>query len=168
MPDIIDKATGEVTTWSESDYLAERDRLLMAHQAAETALAVAKASEMTARKAAVDFCFDQYNNSGTERIELGNGYQAKAVKKVNYGWVKALDGVKVDRKKIEAALNQIEALGNEGPFIAERLIKWSPELSLTEYNKLAPQYKAIIDPVIVTTDGAPTLDIIAPKEKKVA
>jgi len=166
MKQIINKQTGEVKNYTDNEFEAERNRLLILWDESKKALEVAKETEMTARKKAVEFSFDQGKNSGTERIELGNGWQAKAVKKVNYGWVKTEDG-KLNKNAIEIALQKIETIGGQtGELIAERLVKWTPDLSLTEYNLLSQEYRAIIDEVIVTTDGAPSLEIIAPKSPK--
>jgi hypothetical protein len=163
---ITDKLTGEIKQYTQEAFVIERDRLLLSWQRSQEALAAAKETEADLRRQCVDFAFDPNKNSGTERIALGNGYEAKAVKKINYGWVKTPEGDKVDKKRIERALDAIEACGNEGVFIAERLIKWTPDLSLTEYKTLADQYKKIIDEVIVTSEGMPTLEIVAPKGKK--
>mgnify|MGYP001561094370 CR=1 FL=1 len=161
---IANKETGEIKNYTEEEFVSERDRLLLAWEESKTALEVAKEKEMQLRKKVVDFAFDQNKQSGTERIELGNGWQAKAVKKVNYGWIKS--GDKVDKAAIDKALAKIEKLGGAvGELIAERLVKWTPDLSLTEYKQLDEKYKKIIDEVIVTSDGAPTLEVIAPKAK---
>lgn len=149
---------------SQEDTIFYRDYLLTTWQAKKAELEVAKEQEMIWRKKAVDFAFDDEKDSGTERIDLGNGYQAKAVKKLNYGFIKTAEG-KLDKQKIDDALSEIEATGPVGVLTAERLVKWTPDLSLTEYKQLPESFKKIIDAVIVTTDGAPTLDIIAPKSK---
>lgn len=166
MHQITNKETGEVKNYSDAEFEAERTRLLVEWEAQKAALEVAKEKEMTARKAVVDFAFDQNKTSGTERIELGNGYQAKAVKKINYGFVKDAEG-KLNKRAIDKALEKIEKIGGAvGELIAERLVKWTPDLSLTEYKQLDEKYKKVIDEVIVTTEGAPTLEIIAPKAPK--
>lgn len=56
--------------------------------------------------------------------------------------------------------------GEAGELIAERLIKWTPELSLTEYKQLSDKYRKIIDDVITASEGMPTLEIVEPKAKK--
>lgn len=164
MIQITNKETGEVKNYTEAEFIAERDRLLLAWEESKKALEVAKEKEMEQRKAVVAFAFDPNKESGTERIELGNGYQAKAVKKVNYGFVKTEDG-KLNKAAIDKALSKIEKTGPAGELIAERLVKWTPDLSLTEYKQLPEKLKSIIDEVIVTSEGAPTLEIIAPKSK---
>ena len=165
MIQITNKETGEVKNYTEAEFIAERDRLLLAWEESKKALEVAKEKEMEQRKTVVAFAFDLNKESGTERIELGNGYQAKAVKKVNYGFVKTEDG-KLNKAAIDKALSKIEKTGPAGELIAERLVKWTPDLSLTEYKQLPEKLKSIIDEVIVTSEGAPTLEIIAPKAPK--
>lgn len=148
------------------EWLAERDRILAAWEASKVTLEQAKADEMDLRKQFVKFAFDNEKLSGTERIDLANGYQAKAVKKLNFKFV-APEGVKVV-DAVDKALTEIEALGGEAPFIADRLVKWTADLSVGEYNKLGEsetgrKVKALIDGVIETTEGAPTLEIVEPK-----
>ena len=164
MIQITNKETGEVKNYTEAEFVAERDRLLLTWEESKKALEVAKEKEMEQRKAVVAFAFDPNKESGTERIELGNGYQAKAVKKVSYSFIKT-EGGKLNKAAIDNALSKIEKTGPAGELIAERLVKWTPDLSLTEYKQLDEKFKKIIDEVIVTSEGAPTLEIIAPKSK---
>jgi hypothetical protein len=164
MRQIIDKTTGAITEYTDAEYEKKRDELLIAWQNSKVALEQAKELEMQLRKQVVDFAFDPNKQSGTERVQLGNGYEAKAVKKLNYGFVKNSDG-KLDKAAIDKALSKIEKDGPAGELVAERLVKWTPDLSLSEYKLLSEKHKAIIDSVIVTTEGAPTLEIIEPKNK---
>jgi hypothetical protein len=161
---------GNLISWNqpltETDKLTWRDHLLALWEASKAALEAAKTAEMDLRKRVVDFSFDPNKKAGTERVELANGYELKAVKKINYGFVKREDGQGVDKNKIDEALAKIEAEGPVGELIAQRLIKWDPSLSLTEYKQLSPIHKAVIDAVIVATDGAPSLEIVPPKGSK--
>lgn len=152
------------------EWLAERDRLLAKWEADKAALEKAKADEMESRKAFVKFAFDNEKLEGTERIELNNGYQAKAIKKLNYCLVSPIEGVSVV-DAVDLALTEIEALGPEGKFIADRIVKWSADLSVSEYRKLdeipnGEKIKSIIDRVVETREGAPTLEIVPPKGSK--
>jgi len=166
MHQIINKQTGEVTNYTDEEFIAKRDTLFMQWQDSKAKLDAAKETEMLLRKEVVDFAFDQNKDKGTENIDLGNGWKAKAVKKINYGFVKNAEG-KLDKKAIDEALIKIETLGGAvGELVAERLIKWTPDLSQTEYNQLQPQFRAIIDEVIVTSEGSPTLEIVSPKAPK--
>lgn len=165
MKTVTNKITGAVKQYTDEEFIAERNRLLMIWQNERQTLEIAKEREIEARTAAVEFAFDQAVLKGTERIELGGGFIAKAVKKLNYSFVKNDDG-KVNRNAIEKALLKIEKEGAAGELIADRLVKWNPDLSLSEYNLLSEKHKKIIDEVIITTSGTPTLEIIPPKAPK--
>lgn len=162
---VTNPETGEVRNFSEAEYMAERDRLLVDWQAKKAALEVAKEAEMAARKLAVMFMHDPSKSGTTENVELGGGYKATMKVPVRYGFIQNAEG-RTDKAKIEKALAKIEKDGEAGELIAERLIKWTPELSLTEYKQLPDKYRKIIDEVIITSEGTPTLEIKEPKAKK--
>jgi hypothetical protein len=132
------------------------------------ALADAKEKEMELRKYIVARAFPN-PNEGMNTEELGNGYQLKAGVKFNYKLVG-------DNKQIQNALSRIGTVGNQGAFIAERLVSWTPNFLLTEYRVLqeeaendspyAKEILKIIGEVLEVTDAAPSLEIKAPKAKK--
>lgn len=162
--------TGLLVELTDNEFVALHDDTLMKWEQAKATLDAAKEAEMALRKLYVAIASNPDQKKGTENIALGNGYKAKVVKKINYGWIKGPDE-KTDVDAIHEAQDRIEAMGNEGAFLADRLFKWSCELSVSEYNKLEPgnpthsKIKAELDKVIVTTEGAPTLEIVAPKSK---
>lgn len=143
-----------------------QDELLVRHQELKSKLEKAKEAEMELRKYIVARAFPDAKE-GTNTLDLGNGYKLKAGVKFNY----KLDP---DPDKVQAALDRIAKMGNEGSFIADRLVTWSADFKLTEYRKLeaedaTEQQKAMkkeIDSVLTITDAAPTLEIKEPKEKK--
>ncbi|QBZ71741.1 hypothetical protein [Pseudomonas phage KP1] len=143
---------------------ALRDRLLIEWEASKKTLETAKEKELILRAAAVATMHDPSKSGSTENVELGNGYKAKMKVPVNYGFVKTADN-KVDKKRIEKALQRIEKFGEAGELVAERLIDWKPSLSLTEYKQLPDNWRKIIDDVVVTSEGTPTLEIVEPKNK---
>jgi hypothetical protein len=132
------------------------EQVLIEWEEARRKLAVEKEAEARLRLEYVSMVSDPGKSKGTENIELANGYKAKIVKKINYN---------VDQNTINAALDAIENTGPEGKFVAERLIKWKADLSVTEYEKLDTKYRAMIDAAITTSPGTPTLEIVAPKSK---
>jgi hypothetical protein len=146
----------------------DKDQVLQAWADAQKALKEAKDFEMLLRKYIVKRAFPE-PAEGTNTQELGNGYELKAVVKFNY----KLDP---DNKKIEAALDRIAAIGNQGQFVADRLVSWTPNFLKTEYTNLQEEAKGgsvhaaeilrIIGEVLTIDDAAPTLDIKAPKAKK--
>lgn len=163
--EVTDSATGRISKYTEQAYTVERDFRLMDWQNKKAALETAKQDELQARAAAVIFMHDPSKSGKTETVDLGGGYAAKFKVPLNYGFVKNADD-KIDKKKIDAALSKIEKDGALGEHIAERLVKWSPSLSLSEYKTLSEKHKKIIDEVIVTSEGTPTLEIKEPKTKK--
>jgi hypothetical protein len=133
----------------------DTDKLIVGWQQAAKELDAAKLSETMLRRAVFEIKFPAAEE-GTNRVELGNGYALKAVNKYNYR-LKNKDG------ETEKALEAIARHGNDGPFIADRLVKWEPEISISEYRKLEEKYKLIIGPVLTITPGMPTLEIEEPK-----
>lgn len=142
-----------------------RDRALAEWQAASTALTAAKLDEMEKRKIAFPIVFGTEAKVGTNRVPLANGWNVKGVRKVNY----ALDK---DISKINVAYDAVAALGNEGPFIAARILKRVYDFGEGEYKKLdttnptQAAAKLLIDALVTTSDGAPTLELEPPKEQK--
>ena len=160
----ISTYTGKIAAFeTEEAFIAKRDELLQAWQAKAATLEIAKAEEMEARKAAVELMADPEKVGKVDNVELGNGYKAKLKVPVNYGFVKD-SNEKLDKTRIDKALSKIEKDGSAGEMIAERLVKWTPALSLTEYKLLSAKHKAVIDEVLVTSNGTPTLEIVEPKK----
>jgi hypothetical protein len=139
----------------------EQDRAVIEWREADQQLAAAKANELTKRNAAIALCFPTVAE-GVNRFPLGNGYALKCEGRLNY----KLDS---DTAKVDAVLDRIEKAGNEGPFLASRLIKWKPELSTGEYKKLdpnAPEHatiKALVNTILTITPGLPGLTLEEPK-----
>ena len=126
--------------------------LEMFHEATRK-LAEYKELEMSLRKTIVDNYFDSENLEGTENLDLGEGYKLKCVKKLNRSFVTK------EESEIEKVLDK---LPDE---ISSRIIKYKPELSVSEYKKLDDKNRKIFDKLIVTKEASPSLEIVAPKTK---
>ena len=126
-----------------------RDEKIMAWNEAKRTLDAAKAAEMEMRKSIVAAEFDT-SKVGTQNVELGNGWKLKAVVKESY----KLDS---DVEKVEDMLDGLE------DWQAERLVKWSPTLSVSEYKKLDDEDRAKVDKVLTIAPSSPTLELVAPK-----
>lgn len=114
---------------------------------------------------------------GTQRYALPDGRKIKLVFKWNYTLgnkdmphpLDPQEKYPVERQ-VEDLQEAINQLGNEGPLLAERLIKWKPELNETEYEKLNPELdieakvKALVDAILTKKPASPTLDIEPAKE----
>lgn len=143
------------------------DALLMLWADKKKAIQEATADEMELRKYIVGRAFPA-KREGTNTKELGQGYALKAVVKYNYNLA--------DNDTVEGCLNDIAKLGNNGAFIADRLVKWSASFLLTEYrqlqedkdsgSKFAEEALTIINKMLTITEAAPTLEIKEPKAKK--
>ena len=117
----------------------------------------AKNAELTARAAVVEWAGDAEIAKGTENIPLNAGYKLKIVKGINYN---------VNKETARLQLSELAKLDNgEGAIIADRIMSWSPKLSISEYGKLKPEYKVLIDRCISTTVATPTIEIVAPSTK---
>jgi len=143
------------------------DQLLLLWQDKKAAIERAKEEEMDLRKYIVKREFPK-PNEGMNTKELGQGYQLKAGIKYNYNLA--------DNDTVENCLNKISKLGNEGSFIADRLVSWKPNFLLTEYRalqeakekgeKFAEQVLDVVNEMLTIVPAAPTLEIKAPKAKK--
>lgn len=148
------------------DALSE-DQCLLLWADMKKAIEAAKEQELEFRKYIVKREFPK-PDEGTNNKELGNGFTLKAVVKYNYNLA--------DNDTVEKCLNHIAALGNEGPFIADRLVGWTPAFKLTEYRLLceakdkgdekAIKILNIINEMLTISEAAPTLEIKEPKSKK--
>jgi hypothetical protein len=144
--------------WTKKYDKFDQNFILVEWDKLKKQLAALKEEELDLRKYIVNRAFpDKHEGANTQ--DLGNGYKLKSTIKYNY----ILDK---DNIKIEKALDELSKIDNQGSFIADRLISWHPTLCLQEYRELESKYKIIIDKVITITDGASTLEIKAPKEKK--
>lgn len=136
-----------------------KDLILKAWQESKGQLDECKEREAALRKAVFELEFPS-PTEGTQRIPLGNGYHLKAVYPMRYECPK-------DEQKsytnVELGLEELEKLGPEAGFVADRVIKWVPEVQIKEYRTLKPEYKTIIDKFVVIKPGAPQLEIEEPK-----
>ncbi len=138
------------------------DQVLQAWDNAKKLLENAKESEIEWRKYAFTRSFPEAKE-GTNTVELGNGYALKGVKKLNYKLL--------DNQIVEKCLDRIAKIGNQGAFIAERLVNWTPSLAVSEWREIEKQdtdetkaiYKLVLE-MLVIDEGAPTLAIKEPKK----
>lgn len=143
------------------------DQLLLAWDDIKKAIEVAKNQEMELRKYIVNRAFPK-KHEGMNTKELGKGYELKAAVTYNYNLA--------DNDTVENCLAKIAALGNDGPFIADRLVSWKPSFLLTEYrqlvddkekgSKFADDCLKLITPMLTISEAAPSLKIKEPKVAK--
>lgn len=98
--------------------------------------------------------FGNLEDGKQHTIELGNGYKLKGKRLLNY---------KLDKDATATALDTLRQSGNEGSFVADRLVKWEPKLSVTEYKALTDEQRDIIDEVLTVTPGLPVVELVKPE-----
>jgi len=143
------------------------DQLLMKHIELKQAIETAKEQEMELRKYIVSRAFPD-KHEGMNTKELGAGYQLKAAVKYNYNLA--------DNDTVEATLEKLSGMGAAGSAIADRLVSWKPAFLLSEYRQLcedkdkgsqfASTALSVIGEMLTISEGAPTLEVKAPKAKK--
>lgn len=140
-----------------------RDEVLAEWEGRKTLLATAKEREMEFRKYVVSRAFPDATE-GTNTIELNNGYSLKANVKYNYKLS--------DNDIVKKTLDKISKVGNQGSFIADRLVSWHPSFLLTEYHKLqedqTEESKTIlklVNEMLTIDEAAPSLEIKEPSKK---
>jgi len=138
------------------------DEKIMAHAQMVKDLAALKAQERELRDEIIAAKFDT-ETVGTQNVPLGNGWVLKGVIKESRDFdLTTHDGARTK----EQALDAIEgALDKLPEWLQDRIAKWTPKLSVSEYKKLEPEHRAIVDKVIVTKPAAPTLTLVEPKTK---
>ena len=116
------------------------------------ALASLKELESKLRTELIIELFNKDKDSGTESVEMPNGFQLKATKKLDY---------KLDNKQgqVEAVTAILE------PELAKKLVKWKPELSVSAYKEIDPQTQKLFDGCLTIKPGMPSLEIVPPKGK---
>lgn len=121
--------------------------LLTQWQDAQDALKDAKALELELREKIVERYFKGVNDAGTYHAQVGER-DVVLTKKFNY---------KLDQKTTLAAQQAVAE--KVGQVLAARVVKWKPELSLTEYKQLPDEARAIIDEVLTITPATPAIEI---------
>lgn len=111
-----------------------------------------KDKEMLLRKKIFGCCFRQ-PVEGTNTYNLADGW--------------AIKGKYVLNRKPDIALINVRAqeLRSTYGINLETLIKWSPELAITEYRKLSDEQRKAVDDCITITVGSPSIEIVQPKRK---
>lgn len=90
---------------------------------------------------------------GTNRVELGRGWNLKAAITETFMLDKDTDKVK-------------EVLAELEDHIAAKLVKWKPTISKTAYEMLSDHDKNMVNKVLTTRENKPTFTIEEPKEEK--
>lgn len=133
----------------------EVDRLIAQWQEACQRLAIAKEDELRLRSLLIAL-FDPRTIEGTETLPVSHGFKLKAVKAMRYSFPHA-------NAARDTTLTLAADYGQEGQFIANRLIAWKPELIVREYRTLSDDMLAAVNRFIIARPAQAQLVLVAPK-----
>jgi hypothetical protein len=90
----------------------------------------------------------------------------EGVNKVNLtaGWILKADH-KINRRVDEALLVTMSPQFREAGINPDVLVRWKPDLAVTEYRKLTELEMKLFDQVLTITPGTPQMEIVLPKRK---
>jgi hypothetical protein len=132
----------------------EQTDLLASWQAAKIAAANAVMNERDLRAKVIETFSTETDEmkSGVENIDLGfDKWELKITHAVDYKLA--------DSDAVKMALAQIAASIEGGSIIADRLVKFKPELSASEYKLLNGGQRAIINRVLTIKPASKSIEI---------
>ncbi len=144
----------EIIAWANT---LDRDTALQAHADAKDKVKYAEAVEKALRLRIIALAFpgEASDAEGVRNLDVGGGWKLQATFKVYYK-LPAFD-------KVRPVLTRIRELGTtEGQAAYERLVKFTPDLSVGEYKKTGGEPRKIIDEIVTTKPGLPDLKLIPP------
>lgn len=95
--------------------------------------------------------FNPDRDEGTESIEIQNGWILKSSKSLNY----SLNNKDGEVSAICASLPDT---------LSKQLVRWKPELSLSNYRKLDFHTQQMFQPVLTIKPAKPVLELIPPSQ----
>lgn len=112
-------------------------------------LAAIKDQELVLRKK-IFVAWFKSPKEGTNNLPLTDGWVLKAVYPVNR---------KVDVPKLSVKRQDLQDAGLK----LDDLIKYKPEVSVTEYKKLTDEQRKLFDEILEISPGTPQMEIVLPK-----
>lgn len=105
--------------------------------------------------------FDPNKDEGTQTVQLGGGWQLKAVKKLNY---------KIENKEgqafaVLARLTELSATQPELLDIAKNLFGFDANLRKQQFEKLRGDEKRLVEDILTITPASPSVELVPPKDK---
>lgn len=133
------KPSVEIQRWAETK--AELDRV--------------KARELEQRLALIAKHFADPPEEGTVAVDVGAGHELVATFALRYG----LPNEELTRPVLDK-MAKADPAGGE---LVKRLVKWTPELRISEWRKLPPKLAKLIAAIVKTPPATPTLELRSPK-----
>lgn len=139
----VEPPSATSSTTSEVD----TETLIALWYAADTEMKQAKAREMDLRLQVVARCTDAAK-PGTEHVSLPNQWKLTITKTTDY---------KLDPEKTTDVLN------NFSDDLAAMLVKWKPELSVSNFKLLSDEEQKYFADCLTTKPSTPSLKLVPPK-----
>lgn len=111
-----------------------------------------KAAEMLLRTKIYKGLFAE-PKEGVNSVPLANNYELKADRKISRS---------IDEAAMNANIEQLSAVG----VILRDIVKFEPQLILSNYRKLTAEQLQVVDQFVESKDGAPSLKIVLPAKAK--
>ena len=125
---------------------------VLAWEKAKIAADIAAEAEKRLRGSIIELDFAD-RVEGTNTIRLPDGRELKCVAAFEYA---------TDADRANSCIRKLAMIGNEGPFLADRLFTFKPSVAAGELKKLAPQYRKVVDKLVDVKPKSPALKIHKP------
>lgn len=157
---------------TDTNFETVRNQLIQEWRDAQAAAKIAVEAERGLRASLANMLFPE-PVEGTNTYDLGGGgYSIKMDYSFSYEICKE-PGKRITHEvyvdKVDALQSAVEATGPEGKLLAERLFKWKPELSASEFKKLDETQpiqaliKQLITEQLTTKPDSPQVKFVEPK-----
>lgn len=116
-------------------------------------LEVWKETEARLREQLVEGYFPNADPEGTTKLPLNDGWEMHCTMRMN-------------RKVLNRNGEATKVYQQLPPEVADEVIAWKPDLKLRGYRKLSDEQRALVDTVVESKPGLPSLKLVPPKEEK--
>jgi hypothetical protein len=123
-------------------------------RAADEELTRARNTEAELRTAAIAAVWPKGLGMGTTNHVLCDGSTLKGVVRRE---------AKVDQTLIRAAEAKLRKLGEAGALLADRLIRWTADASVSEFDKLDTRSRRLVSKAIAIVLARPSLKLVPPE-----
>lgn len=166
MKTVTDPYTGEITEYTDDEFMEAKLNLLSTWDEAKKAMTAAAIIEKKAREEYVALVGNPAKVKGTEYDTLENGWRCKITKSLYYSFKKLDNTNKINVEAINDALREIADTVEDGAEVAGELVRWVPSLAVGPYEKLSAKAKSIINKVVISGKTSVAIELVPPKESK--
>jgi hypothetical protein len=130
---------------------SEAQQKFVAWQQMAQQLEAIKDQELQLRLEVIDAYFPDRNDEGTHTLKLEEGWKLQCVTRIS--------------RRLENAKGETDAVVKQlPPEMADKAVVWKPDLKMRGYRDLPPEYRVLVDSVVTSKPGTPSLKLVPPKE----